>query len=66
MLTTGVEQPDEPIEATVEEVAAWLSAMEGRAISIHEVRRIEVQALRKLRREFARRGLYPAVLLPEG
>lgn len=58
-------QHGELIEATVEEVAAWLSATEGRAVSIHEVRRIEAQALRKLRMEFARRGLSPAVLLPE-
>jgi len=55
----------ELIEATVEEVAAWLSATEGRAVSIHEVRRIEAQALRKLRQEFMRRGLFPADLLPE-
>jgi len=36
----------ELIEATVEEVAAWLSATEGRAVSIHEVRR---QAIRKIK-----------------
>jgi DNA-directed RNA polymerase sigma subunit (sigma70/sigma32) len=58
-------KPDEYLAASVEEVAAWLSAMEGRAVSIHEVRRIEAQALRKLRQEIARRGLTPAVLLPE-
>lgn len=58
-------QPVEVEAATLEEVAAWLSALEGRAVSVHEVRRIEVQALRKLRREFARRGLSPAVLLPD-
>jgi DNA-directed RNA polymerase sigma subunit (sigma70/sigma32) len=56
---------EEPAEATVEEVAAWLSATEGRAVSIHEVRRIEAQALRKLRQEFTRRGLFPADLLPD-
>jgi DNA-directed RNA polymerase sigma subunit (sigma70/sigma32) len=55
----------ELIEATVEEVAAWLSATEGRAVSGHEVRRIEAQALRKLRQEFTRRGLSPADLLPD-
>lgn len=55
----------ELIEATEEEVAAWLSATEGRVVSVHEVRRIEAQALRKLRMEFARRGLFPADLLPE-
>lgn len=53
------------VAATVEEVAAWLSAAEGRAVSIHEVRRIEAQALRKLRQEFGRRGLSPDALLPE-
>ena len=55
----------ELIEATVEEVAAWLFAMEGRAVSIHEVRRLDAQALHKLRQEFTRRGLFPADLLPE-
>ena len=58
-------QPVEVEAATVEEVAAWLSAVEGRAVSVHEVRRIEVQALRRLRREFARRGLSAAVVLPD-
>ena len=48
-----------------EYMAAWLSAMEGREVTVHEVRRIETQALRKLRMEFSRRGLSPAVLLPE-
>lgn len=57
-------KPGEYMAASVEEVAAWLSAMEGRKVSVHEVRRIEAQALRKLRMEFARRGLSPAVLLP--
>lgn len=56
-------KPGEYMAASVEEVAAWLSATEGRAVSIHEVRRIEAQALRKLRMEFARRGLPPDVLL---
>lgn len=58
-------KPSEYMAASVEEVAAWLSAMEGREVTFHEVRRIEAQALRKLRMEFARRGLSPAVLLPE-
>ena len=58
-------KPGEYMAASVEEVAAWLSAMEGREVTVHEVRRIEAQALRKLRMEFSRRGLSPAVLLPE-
>ena len=58
-------KPGEYMAASVEEVAAWLSAMEGREVSVHEVRRIEAQALRKLRQEFIRRGLSPAVLLPK-
>ena len=58
-------KPGEYMAASVEEVAAWLSAIEGREVTVHEVRRIEAQALRKLRMEFARRGLSPAVLLPE-
>ena len=55
----------ELIEATAEEVAAWLSATEDRAVSIHEVRHLDAQALHKLRQEFTRRGLFPADLLPE-
>jgi len=50
--------------ASVEQVAARLSAAEGRAVSVQEVRRIEAQALRKLRHELIRRGLSPAALLP--
>jgi hypothetical protein len=46
---------EEPTEATVEEVAAWLSATEGRAVSVHEVRRIEAQAAA---------GIYPARAVP--
>jgi hypothetical protein len=55
----------ELIEATVEEVAAWLSATEGRAVSIQEVRRIEWMALRKVRRMLGERGVSPKNLLPE-
>ena len=58
-------KPGEYMAASVEEVAAWLSAIEGREVTVHEVRRIEAQAPRKLRMEFAQRGLSPAVLLPE-
>lgn len=58
-------QFDRVVEATVEEVAEWLSFAEGREVTIHEVCRIEAQALRKLRSECARRGLSPSVLLPE-
>lgn len=58
-------KPGDCMAATVEEVAAWLSAMEGREVAVCEVRYIEAQALRKLRMEFARRGLLPGVLLPE-
>ena len=58
-------QAGEYMAASAEEVAAWLSATEGREVTVHEVRCIEAQALRKLRIEFARRGLSPAVLLPE-
>lgn len=47
----------ELVSATVEEVARWLSAIEGKPVSIQEVRRIECQALRKLRSELIRRGL---------
>jgi len=57
-------QPVEMTAATVEEVAAWLSAQEGRPVTIHEVRRIEVQALRKLRQMLQERGLTTGDLLP--
>ena len=58
-------KPGEYMAASVEEVATWLSAMEDREVTVHEVRRIEAQARRKLRIEFARRGLSPTVLLLE-
>lgn len=61
--TAAVEIAPMPIEATVEEVAAWLSAEEGRPVSINEVRRVEFQALRKLRRAFAARGMGPRDLV---
>ena len=60
------EQPAEAVEsATEEEVAAELSRVEGRAVSVEEVRRIEFMALRKLRRMLAARGLTAGNLLPE-
>ena len=58
-------QPVEMTVATVEEVAEWLSFSEGGEVTVHEVRRVEAQALRKLRMEIARRGLSLAILLPE-
>lgn len=61
---------DEPLVemvdgATPEEVAAELSRVEGRAVSVAEVRRIEAQALRKLRRMLQGRGLTAGNLLPD-
>ncbi|MBW6494574.1 MAG: hypothetical protein K0B16_08475 [Burkholderiaceae bacterium] len=61
---------DEPLVemvggATSEEVAAELSRVEGRVVSVAEVRRIESQALRKLRRMLAEKGLTAGNLLPE-
>lgn len=49
---------------TVEEVAAQLSIQEGRRVTCDEVRQIEARALRKLRAEFARRGLGVGDLAP--
>lgn len=43
--------------ATDEEVAAWLSKEEGRAVSVVEVRRIVIRALRKLQASLAHRGV---------
>lgn len=52
-------------EATTEEVAAELSRIEGRPVTVEEVRRIEVAAVRKLRKIFTSRGLTIANLLPD-
>lgn len=51
--------------ATTEEVAAELSRIEGRPVSVEEVRRIEAAAVRKLRKIFTSRGLTLVNLLPE-
>jgi hypothetical protein len=40
-----------------EEVAAVLTAEEGREVSIYEIRRIETRALLKLRQRLAARGI---------
>ncbi|MHB0973136.1 MAG: hypothetical protein ACYC0P_02695 [Thiobacillus sp.] len=60
-----VDQPEAIDTATEEEIAAALSAEEGRPVSVQEVRRIEWLALRKLRRILQARGLTPGNLLPE-
>lgn len=54
----------ELIDKTIEEVAAAMSQEEGHPVTVLEVRRLECQALRKLRRELERRGLTPEVLIP--
>lgn len=59
-------QTAELVAATVEEVAAWLSAAEGRVVTVQEVRRIEFQALRKLRKVLYDRGYRAADLVSEG
>ena len=58
------QQSIEMTDCTIEEVAAWLSEIEGRAVTVLEVRRIEGQALRKLRRALLGRGLALDDLLP--
>lgn len=57
--------PGDEVHATEDEVAAVLSKEEGRTVTVHEVRRIEFTALRKLRRLLQARGLRLANLLPE-
>lgn len=57
---------DDGAAASVEEVAACLSALEGRQVTVSEVMLVEKQALLKLRRELVRRGLTPGNMLPEG
>lgn len=54
------------VAASVEEVAAWLSVAEGRPVTVQEVRRIETQALRKLRQVLHERGYAMADLLDPG
>ena len=49
---------------TVEEVAAWLSACEGKTVTAEQVRMIEAQALRKLRRLLVELGMGAGDLLP--
>lgn len=51
--------------ATEEEIAAALSEEEGRTVTVQEVRRIEHQAMRKLRLALQVRGHTSANLLPE-
>lgn len=52
-----IQRSDGLTECTIEEVAAWLSELEGCIVTVLEVRRIEAQALRKLRSVMVRRGL---------
>lgn len=51
--------------ATEEEIAAVLSEEEGRPVTVEDVRRIEHQAMRKLRQALQARGHTSANLLPE-
>lgn len=62
---SGAGTPGDDLNATAEEIAAALSEEEGRPVTVHEVRRIEVTALRKLRRALQARGHTSANLLPE-
>lgn len=59
-------QYDYGAAASVEEVAARLSVLEGRQVTAQEVMLVEKQALLKLRRELACRGLTPGNMLPDG
>ncbi|HJV76573.1 MAG TPA: hypothetical protein VJ654_20335 [Noviherbaspirillum sp.] len=52
------------IGASVEEVAEWLSAAEGREVTVQEVYRIEAQAMRKVLRALLARGITLRDLLP--
>lgn len=57
--------PGDAVHATIEEIAVVLSEEEGRVVTPEEVRRIEFQALRKLRQILRARGLTPDNLLPD-
>ena len=59
-----IQRSDGLTECTIEEVAARLSEIEGCAVTVLDVRRIEAQALRKLRSAMVRRGLRIDDLLP--
>lgn len=52
-----IQRSDGLTECTSEEVAAWLSIQEGCTVTVLDVRRIEAQALRKLRNALHGRGL---------
>lgn len=54
---TAIQRSVELTECTIEEVAAWLSEVEGCTVTVLDVRRIEAQALRKLRSALHGRGL---------
>ena len=64
MSDANTRRSDGLTECTSEEVAAWLSEIEGRTVTLLDVRRIEAQALRKLRSVLVRRGLRPDDLEP--
>lgn len=59
-----IQRSDGLTECTIEEVAAWLSELEGCIVTVLEVRRIEAQALRKLRKVMQARCLRLDDLLP--
>lgn len=52
-----VQPPTDREGLTAEEVAAALSLDEGRPVTILEIRKIECQAMRKIRSALAKRGL---------
>ena len=51
---------------TEEETAAELSRQEGVPVSILDVRRLEAQGLRKLRKLLGERGMHLGDMLPDG
>lgn len=52
------------VDQSIEEVAKALSREEGRQVTMDEIRRLEFQAMRKLRRELERRGLTAELIMP--
>lgn len=53
------------VDCSIEEVAERLSLQEGRPVTVAECRKLECQALRKLRAELSRRGLSFEALIPK-
>lgn len=55
----------EMVACTMEEVAKMMSMQEGRPVTVGECRKLECQALRKLRAVLRDKGIEPEDIIPE-